>query len=43
MGQLQMNNWANLLRSLDSEDLNDESSFDEDMVEYEERAKDDPQ
>ncbi len=38
-----MNNWANLLRSLDSEDLNDESSFDEDMVEYEERAKDDPQ
>ncbi len=39
MGQLQINNWANLLGSLDSDD---ESSFEEDIVEYEEKAMDDP-
>jgi hypothetical protein len=42
MGHLQINKWANLLRSLDSDDLNDESSFDEDMVEHEGKAEDDP-
>ncbi len=42
MGQLQMNSWANLFRSLDFDGLNEKSSFDEDVVEYEGKVEDDP-
>ncbi len=43
IGQLQINSQANLFRSLDFDDLNEESSSDEDVVEYEGKVKDDPQ
>jgi len=42
MGQLQMNSWASLFRSLDFDGLNEESSFDEDVVEYEGKVENDP-
>jgi hypothetical protein len=43
MGQLQIIDWANLLGSLDFEDFNDESSSEEDIIEYEGKIEDDPQ
>jgi hypothetical protein len=43
MGQLQIKHWANLLGALDSEDFNDESTFEEEMTKYEGRTEDGPQ
>jgi hypothetical protein len=43
MGQLQINDWVNLLRSLDFDDFNDESSSEKDITKYEGKMKDDPQ
>jgi hypothetical protein len=39
MGQLQINNLVNLLGSLDSNEFNDESSFEENIIEYEGRQR----
>jgi hypothetical protein len=43
MGQLQINNCANLLGSLDSDDFNDEFSSEEDIIKYEGKVEVDPQ
>ncbi len=43
MGQLQINDQVNLLGSLDFDDFNDESSFEEDIIEYEGKREEDPQ
>jgi hypothetical protein len=43
MGQLQINDWANLLVALDSEDFNDESYSEEEITQYEGRTEDGPQ
>jgi hypothetical protein len=43
MGQLQINDWANMLGALDSEDFNDESSSEEEITKYEKRTEDGPQ
>jgi hypothetical protein len=43
MGQLQINDWVNLLGALDFEDFNDESSSKEEITKYEKRTKDGPQ
>ncbi len=43
MGQFQINNWANLLGSLNFDDFNDEMSFEEDITKYEGNVEDDPQ
>jgi len=40
MGQFQVNDWVNLLGSLDSDDFNDESSSKEDIIEYEGKTND---
>ncbi len=43
MGQLHINDWVNMLGSLDFNDFNDESSSKKDVTEYEGKAEDDPQ
>jgi len=43
MGQLQINDWVNMLGSLDFNDFNDESSSKKDVTEYEGKVEDDPQ
>ncbi len=43
MGQLQINDWANLLGALDFEDFNDQSSSKEEITKYEGRIEDGPQ
>ncbi len=43
MGQLQINDWANLLGALDFDDFNDQSSSKEEITEYEGRIEDGPQ
>jgi hypothetical protein len=43
MEHIQLNAWSDLIRSLVPDGLNDASSFDEEMMEYEEKVKDDPQ
>jgi hypothetical protein len=43
MGQLQINNWVNMLGSLNYNDYNDESSSKDDIKKYERKAKDGPQ
>jgi hypothetical protein len=43
MRQLQINDWVNLLGSLDYDDFNDESSFEEDITKYEGKREEDPQ
>ncbi len=40
---MKINDWANLLGSLDSKDFNDEFSSEEDIIEYEGKTEDDPQ
>jgi hypothetical protein len=43
MGQLQINSWANLFRSLNFDGFNEESFSNEDVVEYTGKVEDDPQ
>jgi hypothetical protein len=43
MRQLQINDWVNLLGSLDYDDFNNESSFEEDITKYEGKKEEDPQ
>jgi predicted ribosome quality control (RQC) complex YloA/Tae2 family protein len=43
MQQFQINDWVNLLGSLDYDDFNDESSFEEDITKYERKREEDPQ
>ncbi len=43
MGQLQIKDQADLLGALDSKDFNDESSYEEEIIEYEGRTEDGPQ
>lgn len=43
MGQLQKNSWTNLFRSSNFDGLDEKSSSDEDVVEYEGKVEDDPQ
>jgi hypothetical protein len=43
MGQLHINDWVNLLGSLDFDDFNDESSSKKDITKYEGKTEEDPQ
>jgi len=42
MGQLQINDCVNVLGALDSKNFNDESSYGEEIIEYEGKIEDDP-